>query len=270
MEEEPLLLDDEDGGGIAETSFQGVPPNITEDDFKDFEVGMSVSRYDGKGGRQRVNCCQGLMKDCLELIDAEASTVLESEDIEDIDISALNMVVCRETLDVRNEMEVYNALLRWSGRECKRQKLEMTNANRRKVLEGCQYLVRYLTMSQEEFLRASGLLTLEEQDALLVIIAQGDSVSIANEEPLPDHLIGMRTIMRTKRKGRPTGASKKKFSTRIKGRNKNKDSAAKVDKIVEQQRKMQLRSAVSQETSNNKEKFNIIEEFFICLACIFD
>ena len=270
MEEEPLLLDDEDGGGIAETSFQGVPPNITEDDFKDFEVGMAVSRYDGKGGRQRVNCCQGLMKDCLELIDAEASTVLESEDIEDIDISALNMVVCRETLDVRNEMEVYNALLRWSGRECKRQKLEMTNANRRKVLEGCQYLVRYLTMSQEEFLRASGLLTLEEQDALLVIIAQGDSVSIANEEPLPDHLIGMRTIMRTKRKGRPTGASKKKFSTRIKGRNKNKDSAAKVDKIVEQQRKMQLRSAVSQETSNNKEKFNIIEEFFICLACIFD
>jgi hypothetical protein len=78
----------------------------------------------------------------FQVIDAEASYVLQSEDLEDLDMSALNMVVCRETLNVKSEMEVFNALVRWSGRECKRQRIEMTNANRRMVLDGTQYLVR--------------------------------------------------------------------------------------------------------------------------------
>ncbi len=49
---------------------------------------------------------------------------------EDVDVSALKLVVCRETLGVRSESEVYDALWRWSGRECKRQRLELTSANR--------------------------------------------------------------------------------------------------------------------------------------------
>ena len=105
---------------------------------------MAVSRYDGRGNHVRVNCCSALMKECLEVIDSEASYVLQCEDLEDLDLSALNLVVCRETLNVKSETEVFNALVRWSGRECKRQRLEMTNGNRRKVLEGCQYLVRYV------------------------------------------------------------------------------------------------------------------------------
>ena len=125
-------------------TFSISPIQITEDEFKEFESGMAVSRYDGRGNHVRVNCCSALMKECLEVIDAEASHVLQCEDLEDLDLSALNLVVCRETLNVKGEMEVFNALVRWSGRECKRQRLEMTNANRRKVLEGCQYLVRYV------------------------------------------------------------------------------------------------------------------------------
>ena len=100
----------------------------------------------------QVNCCDDLLKQCLELIDKEASLVLASEDVEDLDISALNMIVCRDTLRLRKgETEVFHALTRWSTRECKRQRLELTSASRRKVLEGAQYLVRYLTMNLEEF-----------------------------------------------------------------------------------------------------------------------
>ena len=124
-------------------------PQITEDEFKEFESGMAVSRYDGRGNHVRVNCCSALMKECLEVIDSEASYVLQCEDLEDLDLSALNLVVCRETLSVKGEMEVFNALVRWSGRECKRQRLEMTNGNRRKVLEGCQYLVRYASVKAD-------------------------------------------------------------------------------------------------------------------------
>ena len=105
-----------------------------------------------KSGR-KVNCCDQLLKQCLELIDREATYVLASEDVEDLDISALNMIVCRDTLRLsgRGEIEVFNAVKRWSTRECKRQRLELSSENRRRVLEGAQYLVRYLVIAKEDF-----------------------------------------------------------------------------------------------------------------------
>ena len=146
----------------------------TEDDLKDFSVGMSVTRSTGNGsGQIKVNCCNALLKQCLELIDVQAGGVLSSEDIEDLDISAINMIVCRDTLNISRESEVFHALLRWSTREVKRQRLELTPENRRNVLEGSQYLVRYLVMSQEEFTKGpyrSGLLTKEEEESILVIL----------------------------------------------------------------------------------------------------
>ena len=131
---------------------------------------MAVTASHGNR-KVKVNCCNALLKQCLELIDAQASAVLASEDIEDLDISAMNMVVCRETLNISKESEVFNALQRWSTRECKRQRLELTPENRRSVLEGSQYLVRYLVMSQDEFTKGpfrSGILTKEEEESILV------------------------------------------------------------------------------------------------------
>ncbi|TRY68355.1 hypothetical protein TCAL_04127 [Tigriopus californicus] len=237
-------------------------PLLAVDDENHYSAGMASSLAPGKR-KQKVDCCNSLMKECLELIDARATAVLESEDIEDIDISALKMVICRETLCVRSELDVYRALLRWSGRECKRQKIEITRSNRRRVLEGGQYLVRYLTLSQEDFIEASGLLSEEEQDALLSIISCDGS-----DEPLPDHLIGCRNIMKTKRRGKspPHGISlssgRRRFPTslgRIKRSKKEKRALAE----KERRTKAQLHKP-------EKEKFNIIEEFFVCLACIFD
>ena len=46
------------------------------------------------------------MKKCLELIDSEASSVLACEDIEDLDVTTLRMIVCRETLCIQSESEV--------------------------------------------------------------------------------------------------------------------------------------------------------------------
>ena len=104
-----------------------------DDDLRDFTSGMSVTTSNGNR-RVKVNCCNALLKQCLELIDVKASAVLGSEDIEDLDISAVKMIVCRDTLSVEKEAEVYAALLRWSTRECKRQRMELTAENRRNVL----------------------------------------------------------------------------------------------------------------------------------------
>ena len=62
----------------------------------------------GPSGRQKVNCCKALMRKCLELIDSEASAVLASEDIEDLDIATLRTIVCRETLCLKSETEARN------------------------------------------------------------------------------------------------------------------------------------------------------------------
>ena len=73
-------------------------------------------------------------------------------------------------LIIGGELEVFNAVRRWSTRECKRQRLELTSENRRRVLEGAQYLVRYFIIPKEDFKAGpykSGLLSSEEAEAVL-------------------------------------------------------------------------------------------------------
>ena len=62
---------------------------------------------------QKINCCDQLLKQCLELIDREASVVLGSEDLEDLDISALNMIVCRDTLRLNKGVSHLTNLGSW-------------------------------------------------------------------------------------------------------------------------------------------------------------
>ena len=82
---------------------------VAEDDLRDFENSMTVNDSNGgwgPGGKKKINCCKVLMKKCLELIDTEASSVLACEDIEDLDVTTLRMIVCRETLCIQSESEV--------------------------------------------------------------------------------------------------------------------------------------------------------------------
>ena len=77
--------------------------------MRDFENSMTVNDSNGgwgPGGKRKINCCKVLMKKCLELIDTEASSVLACEDIEDLDVTTLRMIVCRETLCIQSESEV--------------------------------------------------------------------------------------------------------------------------------------------------------------------
>jgi hypothetical protein len=266
--------------------------DLYDTDDRDFEAGMAISDPsddDGLGGKKskKINCCEALLKQCLELIDAQASTVLASEDVEDLDISAVNWIVCRDTLCLKKgEIEVISALKRWSTRECKRQRLELTSENRRKVLEGAQYLVRFLTISKEDFKKdgfKSGLLTRGEADAVYSNLG-------ANNHPvadLPDHLLQWQTIWKRPRKGRENSvAEKRKASRSFTSRNhlaSGKRSSSSLSPMAQPLvpalpgnsvlNNLVLKSDGANMNVTNKEgkeKFNFIEEFFICLACIFD
>ena len=83
---------------------------------------------------------------------------------------------------------------------------------------------------------------------------------------LPDHLWHCQTMMITKRKGPDKLSAALSLSTTKKympGMSRKKRN----QKLYRQQ---QRRKAKALKEANAKEKFNLVEEFFICLACIFD
>jgi len=267
-EENSPLLDEE-----APNPASSTVELVTEDDLREFEVGMAVS--DEKG---RVNCCAALLRDCLELIDRRATAVLKSEDVEDVDVSALKLVVCRGTLNVKSEFEVADALLRWSGRECKRQRMELTPMNRRSVLEGGQYLVRWLTLPAEEFLRSSAdsLLTEEEREAILAAILASEGGMSGGNSMMPDHLSGLRAAMSEPRRkaGKDSTTSReskaKRFGRSIRLRRSDLGRKEKEKAMAEAAAAERDRRKVEELKERSKRKFNLVEEFFMCLACIFD
>ncbi|CAH0550098.1 unnamed protein product [Brassicogethes aeneus] len=105
-----------------------------------------------------------LMQRCWEVIDAQAEMALKSEGFVDIDMSTLESVLGRETLNCK-EMNLLEAALNWAMAECQRKDLEPTPQNKRAVLGNALYLIRIPTMTLEEFANGAaqiGILTQQE------------------------------------------------------------------------------------------------------------
>jgi hypothetical protein len=145
--------------------------------------------------------CGALHHNCLEYIDIHTEEVLEQEKVEDLDLEGLRLIAERETLTVPTESVLFDALVRWCNRECKRKRLELSAENKRAVLgEETLFTVRYLLMSSEEFLAGpmqSGLLNQNEINVILGYIL---------ENPVPEnpHLAKVIPRMQTPR-SRPRG-----------------------------------------------------------------
>lgn len=74
-----------------------------------------------------------LMQRCWEVIDAQAMMALTSEGgFTEIDINTLKSILARETLNM-NEIDLFEATLKWGEAECLRNDLEHTDENKRKV-----------------------------------------------------------------------------------------------------------------------------------------
>ncbi|CAC5421121.1 BTBD3_6 [Mytilus coruscus] len=113
---------------------------------------------------------QELMQRCWEVIDAQAEEALRSDGFTEIDVNTLNTVLSRETLNAK-EISVFNAACRWADAECKRQNLEQTAENKRKVLGDTLFKIRIPAMSLEEYANGpaqSGVLTLQETNNLFL------------------------------------------------------------------------------------------------------
>ena len=127
------------------------------------------------------------------------------------------------------------------------------------------------------------------------ISCRGTAKATAAAVDLPEHLWQWQTIMRTKRRGKAPvhgiqistgrkftypglgGSSKSKRLSSKKGKPaKNSDSVKNKEVSISASgnRAFSITPSLSNNNATNganaKEKFNIVEEFFVCLACIFD
>ncbi|XP_062531974.1 BTB/POZ domain containing protein isoform X5 [Bombyx mori] len=105
-----------------------------------------------------------LMQRCWEVIDAQAEMALTSEGFVDIDMSTLESVLARETLNCK-EINLFESALAWAHAECMRRDIDPSPINKRAMLGNAIYLIRFPTMSLEEFANSAaqlGILTPQE------------------------------------------------------------------------------------------------------------
>lgn len=91
-----------------------------------------------------------LEENCWEVIDSDCVEALESEAFLKIDHSLLCELFSRDTLNVK-EIELFQAALKWSENQCEEQGLKGTVEDKRIVLGTAVNLIRFPTMTLEEF-----------------------------------------------------------------------------------------------------------------------
>ena len=85
----------------------------------------------------------------LTKIEEEASAVLSSEEFTTLSKEALHEVL-QLRLKISNEMEVFNASLKWAESRCQQLSMMMEGANLRNVLGDNLFLIRFPTMTFDE------------------------------------------------------------------------------------------------------------------------
>ena len=112
--------------------------------------------------------------------------IAESRAWLELDVEVVKAVLCRSSLHISSELDLVSGLARWLEHNCSSP-------------GGCQYLIRYLTLTPDQFrtgpMMVSGLLTEEESDALLLALVRPD-----NHPALPDHLQPLERTMRQHRR----------------------------------------------------------------------
>ena len=96
-----------------------------------------------------------LMQHCLDVIDSQGKEALQSDSFTDIDYQTLELILSRDTLCVE-ETIVYAATIRWAEAECVRQRRDASPQQCREILGDLLYLIRFPTMTVDDFVNGAG------------------------------------------------------------------------------------------------------------------
>ena len=112
---------------------------------------------------------QSLIESSWQVVDSETREVLKAESFYEIDAALLRDFMKRDSLRI-TEIELFHAVLKWSEYQCRKRDLEVSIENRRSALGDAIYNLRFLAMSQAEFLQEvipTGLLSSEDSLSIL-------------------------------------------------------------------------------------------------------
>ena len=111
-----------------------------------------------------------LVDRCWKLIDRETEEAVKSEGFATIQRSLLEIIVKRDSLDIR-EVELFKAVDLWAAKECERQGLAMDGQMKRQILgEEIVKGIRFPAMEERDFASVvldSDILTKEEVACLV-------------------------------------------------------------------------------------------------------
>ena len=110
-----------------------------------------------------------LEKKCWKVVESQTGKVVSSEAFCHISQGTLINILKRDKLSCIKEIELFQAVLKWSSAQCAKSGLEATGENRRAVIGDALYQIRFPAMSQKEFAQnvsRSGLLTAEEVNSI--------------------------------------------------------------------------------------------------------
>lgn len=166
------------GGGRISPYFNGDTKTISQQNSQ-----LSSSPSDNIVPQQPGNyngTCNAILNrlffKCFTILDANAEFILNSDYVNKIDHSLLIDILSRDTLKIESELTTFNLVKRWSSQACLKTRKSLISENKRLLAGKALYLVRYLTMTKEEFLEGpyvSDLLISEEKLVLLNAIHNG-------------------------------------------------------------------------------------------------
>ncbi|XP_054286205.1 BTB/POZ domain-containing protein 2-like [Macrosteles quadrilineatus] len=239
------------------------PPLPPHEAPSSYQVGVDKDPNDNL---DTMGClCSSLLHNCLHYIDSHADQVLADESVEDLTADALRDIALRDSLNISDEIVLFNALERWCNRECKRGQLQLTAENRRSVLGyDLLFAPRYRLMTSHQFLSGpmqSGLLDQTESNVLMAYILNAPTKPSAPS-------ISPETLERLNTSRRKPYSSPINLTS--KSKKDKRDSSKKSDKKKKPKCKDKVKEKALESPSKKCSGSCFVEYLFRALVCIFD
>ena len=110
-----------------------------------------------------------LEKKCWKVVESQAGKVVSSEAFCHISQGTLINILKRDKLNCIKEIELFQAVLKWSDAQCAKNGVDATGENRRALIGDAVHEIDFLSMSEREFAQfasRSGVLTAEEVNSI--------------------------------------------------------------------------------------------------------